>query len=144
MKNGRFSGKNTSNRWFSVTCGSSVSTLLKSGLTVASNVRASRTTTFASSPKRSSPSVRNAGASSSRKRARATVLYGLSWMLRLGEIRSTPWRTANWGTKPLTRFVRCGQYRSEEHTSELQSPCNLVCRLLLEKKKKEQQIDTVA
>src|SRR5256885_9370068 len=30
---------------------------------------------------------------------------------------------------------RCG--RSEEHTSELQSPCNLVCRLLLEKKKKK-------
>src|SRR5256885_6210461 len=34
----------------------------------------------------------------------------------------------------------CGQWRhradrSEEHTSELQSPCNLVCRLLLEKKK---------
>src|SRR5688500_19835113 len=27
--------------------------------------------------------------------------------------------------------------RSEEHTSELQSPCNLVCRLLLEKKKQE-------
>src|SRR5256885_5070833 len=29
--------------------------------------------------------------------------------------------------------------RSEEHTSELQSPCNLVCRLLLEKKKKHHQ-----
>src|SRR2546426_7057399 len=29
-----------------------------------------------------------------------------------------------------------GERRSEEHTSELQSPCNLVCRLLLEKKKK--------
>src|SRR5256885_10233960 len=29
-----------------------------------------------------------------------------------------------------------GGTRSEEHTSELQSPCNLVCRLLLEKKKK--------
>src|SRR2546426_6002686 len=28
-----------------------------------------------------------------------------------------------------------GRKRSEEHTSELQSPCNLVCRLLLEKKK---------
>src|SRR2546426_2604381 len=28
-----------------------------------------------------------------------------------------------------------GALRSEEHTSELQSPCNLVCRLLLEKKK---------
>src|SRR5256885_11027209 len=34
----------------------------------------------------------------------------------------------------------CGllNHRSEEHTSELQSPCNLVCRLLLEKKKKLQ------
>src|SRR5256885_11616420 len=30
--------------------------------------------------------------------------------------------------------------RSEEHTSELQSPCNLVCRLLLEKKKKQKTI----
>src|SRR5256885_3900323 len=30
--------------------------------------------------------------------------------------------------------------RSEEHTSELQSPCNLVCRLLLEKKKQSNQI----
>src|SRR2546426_8027217 len=29
--------------------------------------------------------------------------------------------------------------RSEEHTSELQSPCNLVCRLLLEKKKKHNE-----
>src|SRR2546426_8895679 len=34
----------------------------------------------------------------------------------------------------LTRF----EERSEEHTSELQSPCNLVCRLLLEKKKKNE------
>src|SRR5256885_8016290 len=30
--------------------------------------------------------------------------------------------------------------RSEEHTSELQSPCNLVCRLLLEKKKKKAHV----
>src|SRR6266446_3091667 len=51
---------------------------------------------------------------------------------------------------PIYRFPRDGPYdargsrgaqargvgRSEEHTSELQSPCNLVCRLLLEKKKK--------
>src|SRR3989454_7360892 len=41
--------------------------------------------------------------------------------------------------------VRAGQrpdresLRSEEHTSELQSPCNLVCRLLLEKKKQTSQ-----
>src|SRR5688500_19503278 len=37
---------------------------------------------------------------------------------------------------------RSGQSRSEEHTSELQSPCNLVCRLLLEKKKVNEQSDT--
>src|SRR3989454_9227013 len=36
---------------------------------------------------------------------------------------------------PLRRHVVRGDERSEEHTSELQSPCNLVCRLLLEKKK---------
>src|SRR5256885_8125625 len=33
------------------------------------------------------------------------------------------------------KFARRVAIRSEEHTSELQSPCNLVCRLLLEKKK---------
>src|SRR2546426_7081118 len=38
--------------------------------------------------------------------------------------RYSEWRTATY------------RGRSEEHTSELQSPCNLVCRLLLEKKKK--------
>src|SRR5256885_12228619 len=41
------------------------------------------------------------------------------------------WRTAR---RALPWFP--GSARSEEHTSELQSPCNLVCRLLLEKKKK--------
>src|SRR2546426_5572709 len=35
----------------------------------------------------------------------------------------------------VKRFSSPGTSRSEEHTSELQSPCNLVCRLLLEKKK---------
>src|SRR5256885_13001742 len=38
------------------------------------------------------------------------------------------------GTEQLDRHAHRLQ-RSEEHTSELQSPCNLVCRLLLEKKK---------
>src|SRR5256885_7670417 len=33
--------------------------------------------------------------------------------------------------------------RSEEHTSELQSPCNLVCRLLLEKKNKKNSTTTI-
>src|SRR2546426_2971279 len=36
------------------------------------------------------------------------------------------------------RYARHAEKRSEEHTSELQSPCNLVCRLLLEKKKKKE------
>src|SRR5215467_14932423 len=39
----------------------------------------------------------------------------------------------------LHRRGRDETMRSEEHTSELQSPCNLVCRLLLEKKKKKKK-----
>src|SRR5256885_8268224 len=42
------------------------------------------------------------------------------------------------GTSPLSLMLHAqtdSPVRSEEHTSELQSPCNLVCRLLLEKKK---------
>src|SRR2546426_8734449 len=38
-------------------------------------------------------------------------------------------------SQDIQRTNARGQQRSEEHTSELQSPCNLVCRLLLEKKK---------
>src|SRR2546426_5823398 len=45
------------------------------------------------------------------------------------------------GTIAVGRSVARG--RSEEHTSELQSPCNLVCRLLLEKKKKRLSLMTV-
>src|SRR5256885_10694409 len=39
----------------------------------------------------------------------------------------------------VLRFLTDQLSRSEEHTSELQSPCNLVCRLLLEKKKKTRE-----
>src|SRR3989454_9011124 len=42
----------------------------------------------------------------------------------------------HFGLLAATRDMKEG--RSEEHTSELQSPCNLVCRLLLEKKKNKQ------
>src|SRR5256885_7994241 len=42
-----------------------------------------------------------------------------------------------WSTAWRWRASRSAPHRSEEHTSELQSPCNLVCRLLLEKKKKK-------
>src|SRR5256885_10905890 len=39
-------------------------------------------------------------------------------------------------TKKVVALEKEKRVRSEEHTSELQSPCNLVCRLLLEKKNK--------
>src|SRR2546426_7099871 len=51
------------------------------------------------------------------------------------------------GQKPSTAAAkddRCGARRSEEHTSELQSPCNLVCRLLLEKKKQNTVTESIA
>src|SRR5438552_7398688 len=38
---------------------------------------------------------------------------------------------------PYSWYIALGDVRSEEHTSELQSPDHLVCRLLLEKKKKK-------
>src|SRR4051794_41744653 len=41
------------------------------------------------------------------------------------------------GAAHATRRARVGGDRSEEHTSELQSPVHLVCRLLLEKKKND-------
>src|SRR5256885_3589720 len=47
------------------------------------------------------------------------------------EIRCTPL-----AMRRCWHVYRLAASRSEEHTSELQSPCNLVCRLLLEKKKK--------
>src|SRR5205807_9829199 len=43
-----------------------------------------------------------------------------------------------WGARGMGKSSLV-KARSEEHTSELQSPCNLVCRLLLEKKKNKTQ-----
>src|SRR2546426_8390852 len=50
--------------------------------------------------------------------------------------RSEPPRRGSSSIRSTAPETSCGAFRSEEHTSELQSPCNLVCRLLLEKKKK--------
>src|SRR5256885_10038574 len=47
-------------------------------------------------------------------------------------------RLVDFGRSRWGRYAATVVQRSEEHTSELQSPCNLVCRLLLEKKKKQQ------
>src|SRR5256885_5648466 len=56
---------------------------------------------------------------------------------------STGWPSSPWSPARSARRASRSPWsttrsscRSEEHTSELQSPCNLVCRLLLEKKKK--------
>src|SRR5438445_2390615 len=73
----------------------------------------------------------------------------LSWNpRRVFLMRSSQWHTRRWGNVPKrsvlqrTQFaLRIGRRRSEEHTSELQSRQYLVCRLLLEKKKKIQTKD---
>src|SRR2546425_13349092 len=48
-----------------------------------------------------------------------------------------------WLRSPAVRNDPAGHMRSEEHTSELQSLAYLVCRLLLEKKKKKNMIETL-
>src|SRR2546426_6173265 len=83
---------------------------------------------------------------------RLTGCVSSPWMVptstALATRRSQPGRKVN-GSRRVKRSRIAGssviastaamaiEKRSEEHTSELQSPCNLVCRLLLEKKKKE-------
>src|SRR5256885_12477166 len=58
-----------------------------------------------------------------------TTLFRSAWWPSAATAPCTTWRTACCVTAAMSSS------RSEEHTSELQSPCNLVCRLLLEKKK---------
>src|SRR5256885_9275104 len=69
---------------------------------------------------------RSHGAQGARQRNRGPALVAVQIGVARGE------------SEPI-QFPHRGRdvhLRSEEHTSELQSPCNLVCRLLLEKKKK--------
>src|SRR5919106_4742129 len=62
------------------------------------------------------------------RRPPRSTLFPYTTLFRSKPVRTQPRR-------PLcARLVRPYGLRSEEHTSELQSPCNLVCRLLLEKK----------
>src|SRR2546427_7091661 len=69
-----------------------------------------------------------------RRPPRSTLFpYTTLFRSRGGELRSAARRTAR------VRDVRPPQGGSEEHTSELQSQSNLVCRLLLGKKKKTEQ-----
>src|SRR6266446_5026213 len=70
-----------------------------------------------------------------RERLAPTQLQGDRCLPPSGRTPTTP-STGTLTTFPALRTRRAKPSRSEEHTSELQSPCNLVCRLLLEKKKK--------
>src|SRR5256885_10862579 len=65
---------------------------------------------------------------------RGEIVYGEDLMTALDE--GLIWGAGLDVTNPEPLPAGHPLWRSEEHTSELQSPCNLVCRLLLEKKKK--------
>src|SRR5205807_8394250 len=65
----------------------------------------------------------------------STRFYGCLFAHRLDV---TPGQPCQARQRAQAGIGRAGK-RSEEHTSELQSPCNLVCRLLLEKKKKKKK-----
>src|SRR2546426_6747116 len=66
----------------------------------------------------------------------------ISWLAPANERSTTSASPITWSREisavvmPSLKTCSGESMRSEEHTSELQSPCNLVCRLLLEKKKK--------
>src|ERR1022692_5035161 len=84
-----------------------------------------------------------------RKLRPITIGSSSGWLMLAGMIarpRATSSRTNSGviskGIEAPRPWPGCWRHseRSEEHTSELQSPCNLVCRLLLEKKKKKQKI----
>src|SRR5258708_36181878 len=66
-----------------------------------------------------------------------TEIYTLSLHDALPISSRPPSRSARHRRGSGRRARRAGRRRSEEHTSELQSPDHLVCRLLLEKKKKK-------
>src|SRR2546430_5459923 len=73
------------------------------------------------------------------RRPPRSTLFPYTTLFRSEGNRSRPGASAGnsipvFAPNPKARSVR---YRSEEHTSELQSQSNLVCRLLLEKKKKK-------
>src|SRR2546426_1836628 len=85
------------------------------------------TTLFRSHADSASKSARNILSPAA---TRGQAMRRARWEIAL---RSTSSRAAAATGSPT--LLRVGDPRSEEHTSELQSPCNLVCRLLLEKKK---------
>src|SRR5256885_11067247 len=84
------------------------------------------TTLFRSAGRRCASHLQGAGARTGRAPA------PLSRRPRMPRCRAEVLSVSS--TRRLSEKLTGLQLRSEEHTSELQSPCNLVCRLLLEKK----------
>src|SRR5215208_8132664 len=68
------------------------------------------------------------------RRPPRSTLFPYTTLFRSGVPMSIQWPAIGWPKSPSP--TRLGNTRSEEHTSELQSRGHLVCRLLLEKKKK--------
>src|SRR5438094_7335360 len=75
-----------------------------------------------------------------RSREILRLRYSMASCIRHHQRRcaSTARSLPNWNTSSTARWRR-----SEEHTSELQSPYDLVCRLLLEKKKKKNKTEQI-
>src|SRR5256885_7751484 len=72
------------------------------------------------------------------RRPPRSTLFPYTTLFRSGRYQGVEIElTCEQSTALIPQVVRGTLDRSEEHTSELQSPCNLVCRLLLEKKKKK-------
>src|SRR5256886_13111958 len=69
------------------------------------------------------------------RRPPRSTLFPYTTLFRSRVSSRNPWLQGRWHRWPAV-------WRSEEHTSELQSQSNLVCRLLLEKKKKNTKIIT--
>src|SRR5256885_10119981 len=65
-----------------------------------------------------------------------TLFRSVHWHVARGADPQEPGTQAVDCRPSATARFRVRGCRSEEHTSELQSPCNLVCRLLLEKKRR--------
>src|SRR2546426_5776205 len=69
------------------------------------------------------------------RRPPRSTLFPYTTLFRSGEAVCRPRLPGALCPQEDAPLERTAAERSEEHTSELQSPCNLVCRLLLEKKK---------